>query len=130
METRGPMPGVNNDRTSIAELKISVYKDMIKIAPLYLLYFTLATVILVQTFGRINYGPNLPYLISLAAIGIPFLICFVHLMSRAEHFRTKFSEEGGNTRKSSGFIISLILLIPFVFLKYTLLLFEILGRHN
>lgn len=123
VEMRDREPEAGGELASVSSLKLAIYKDMLRIGPLYLLYFTLATLILVHTFGRISYGPNLPYLVSLAFIGIPFLICFVHLMSRAEYYRIKFNEAGGNTKISSRFIM----LIPFVFLKYTLLLFQVFS---
>lgn len=127
VEMRGHEPEAGGDLASVSSLKLVIYKDMLRIGPLYLLYFTLATFMLVHTFGRISYGSNLPYLVSLVFIGIPFLICFVHLMSRADGYRIKFNEVAGNTKSSSRFMIFLIMLIPFVFLKYTLLLFNVFS---
>jgi len=60
-------------------------------------YFVIVVPTLVSMFGRIHYGPNLPYLVLLLATGIPWLACFVQsvLLSEKQRLRlqaSKFSE--------------------------------------
>lgn len=112
----------------IKELKRAIIKDLWRIAPAYLVYFLVAAMILVAIFGKISYGANLPYLTSLIVIGIPFLVCFCHLMAKAENYRLKFTEAGGDAKAASYFIRVLIIIIPFILLYCALFFFKLLAR--
>jgi cytochrome bd-type quinol oxidase subunit 2 len=112
----------------IKELKAAITKELLRVAPAYLVYFLIATIILVSIFGEIKYGANFPYLTSLMVIGIPFLICFCHLLTKAENFRIKFTEAGGDKKAASNFMTVLIIIIPFILLYITLFFFKLLER--
>lgn len=117
-----------NKQIEIKELKSAIIKDLWRVAPAYLVYFLVAAIILVAIFGKINYGANLPYLTSLILIGIPFLVCFCHLMAKAESYRIKFTEAGGDAKSANNLIRVLIIIIPFILLYVTLFFFKLLDR--
>jgi len=119
---------MNNEIMSIKDLKAAIINELWRIAPAYLIYFLLAAVVLEAIFGEIKYGANLPYLTSLLTIGIPFLICFCHLLVQAEKYRIKFAEAGGDTKATSNFMIVLIILIPFILLFVTVSFFRLIER--
>lgn len=110
----------------IKELKKAIINDLWRIAPAYLTYFLVSAIILIFIFGTINYGANLPYLTSLLVIGIPFLVCFCHLMAKAENCRIKFTEAGGDTKAARNFMVFLIIIVPFMLLFITLFFFKLL----
>ncbi|OGU00252.1 MAG: hypothetical protein A2X80_02945 [Geobacteraceae bacterium GWB2_52_12] len=119
---------MNEEIKEIKELKVAITKELWRVAPAYLVYFLVAAIILVAIFGKMNYGANLPYLTSLIVIGIPFLVCFCHLMAKAENYRIKFTEAGGDAKAASSFIRVLIIIIPFILLYVTLFFFKLLDR--
>jgi len=112
------------------ELKIDLFKMLFRIVPIYLLYFILASIIIVKRFGKITYGPNIGYLVSLVVIGAPFIICFWHIMSKADSCRIGFVNSGGDKDKASRIIILLMILVTFVILKITILSFELMGDYG
>lgn len=119
---------MNKEIKEIKDLKTAIAKELWRIAPAYLIYFLVAAIILIAVFGKITYGANLPYITSLIAIGIPFLICFCHLLGKAENYRVKFIETGGDSKAASKLMSVLIIAIPFMLLYTTLFFFKLFER--
>lgn len=103
----------------------TVLKDNLRFTPYYLLYFGVVSFLLVQYFGAIERGANLPYLVSLPVIGIPFLIYFVHAVYRADYHRTLFKEDGDS---ASSLAVIFAFVLPLIVLQLTVVFIKYLGK--
>jgi hypothetical protein len=89
--------------TDIKEALKSNTKENYVILFLYSLYFVIVILGSVHFFGKIEYGPNRPYLTLLILIGIPFLVAFVHLVSRAGNQSIRFQCSGYTERQAAAY---------------------------
>lgn len=102
-----------------------ILRDNFKIMTWYGIYFLVAVPNIVHYFKGIRYGPNLPYVLFLLAVGIPFLICFIHVVSKADMQRSRLLATGANRKESSKFVINWILILPAVYVTEVQFLYKI-----
>jgi hypothetical protein len=76
----------------------------------YLLYFIIIIPILVHFFGKIKYGPNIPYTLFLVMVGIPFLISFMHILVVVDNQRCRLIASGLSIKEGSMHVSKWILL--------------------
>jgi hypothetical protein len=97
--------------------------DSIKFALGYGLYFLISVPLLVKFFGGIKYGPNLPYTVFLIVVGIPFLVCFYHILLKIENRRTRIKASKLMNKPGQQLIAHWIVIVPtlIVFLIMVLL---------
>jgi len=91
--------------TDVSEAKRQALSGNVKIILGYGIYFVSVVPILVLLLGKIQYGPNIPYLIFLFAVGIPWLVCFLQSLLRAEKQRVRFRASNFPSKPSSVFFI-------------------------
>ena len=112
---------------SIEEAKKDIESDTLKPVIAYGLYFLISIPVLVKIFGSIQYGPNLPYSVFLAMVGIPFLVCFCHILIKVDHKRTRMRASNFSGKSDKQSIVDWIVVIPVL---YVLLIIAVLGVSN
>jgi len=89
----------------------------------YILYFVIIIPILVHFFGKITYGPNLPYILLVILTGIPFLAAFIHIFAVTDRQRYRLIASGLSIDKGSEHVIKwmfLVTCITVLLVYYTL----------
>lgn len=89
-----------------------IAKENIRTLAWYLLYFIIVIITLVYFFGKIEYGENLPYIVFLILVGIPFLIAFVHVVSKVEEQSTRLVASGFSAGQATAHRMKWLLIIP------------------
>jgi hypothetical protein len=89
-----------------------IAKENIRTLSWYLLYFIIVILALVHFLGKIEYGENLPYIIFLFLVGIPFLIAFVHVVSKVEDQSTRLVASGFSAGQATAHRMKWLLIIP------------------
>jgi hypothetical protein len=98
----------------VSEAKKQALSGNVKIILGYGAYFVTVVPVLVLLLGKIHYGPNIPYLIFLCATGIPWLVCFIQSLMRAEKQCLRIRASNTSTNPSSLFSINGIVVMPFI----------------
>lgn len=81
--------------------KTVIAKENLCILARYLLYFIVVILLLVHFLGKIEYGTNLPYIAFLILVGIPFLIAFVHVISKVSGQSNRLLASGFSERQAT-----------------------------
>ncbi len=98
---------------SIEKAKSALIKENLKQLVGFGIYFLIVIIALNKIFGRIQYGPNLPYLVALTAVGLPFLACFCLIMTRIDKQRPRLLATGISEKETSRLVVRSIIYLPF-----------------
>jgi hypothetical protein len=112
----------------IAEAKQHATSESRKIIWSYGAYFVIVVPILVYLFGKVQYGPNLPYLVVLAVTGIPWIACFLQSLLLAEKQRLRLQASSISAKPGSVYFVNGIMLAPGVLLALIVIVFRISNQ--
>jgi hypothetical protein len=109
--------------TDIKKSYADIFKENFRILAWYLLFFVLIIPLLVHFFGKIKYGPNMPYISFLIIVGIPFLIAFAHILTNVDHQRNRLIASGLSRDEASTNVSKWMALAPIamIFVIYIIL---------
>jgi hypothetical protein len=93
----------------------------------YLVYFNSAIFILVILLGRIQHGPNIPYLVFLVVVGIPYIMSFIQFYTLAARYRYRLLLAGQSLDQTSSLVSGLLFSVPII---YFALIWIILSVAN
>jgi len=111
-----PYTDIQNSTDSISKYNFCVLST-------YSLYFIISIPIIVHFFRGIEYGPNIPYISFLIIVGIPFLIAFLHILTKVDHQRNRLIASGLSKKDASIHVFKWIALTPcmMIFVIYIML---------
>jgi hypothetical protein len=108
--------------------KKELASNAIKPMAWYGLYFIISISVLIYKFGKIEFGDNTPYTVSLIVIGIPWLACFGHALVKLDTHRNRMLASGIPDVSTSLFSGNWVVFSPVIYL-YLIVIIVKISNH-
>jgi hypothetical protein len=89
-----------------------IAKENYRILAWYSVYFIIVISCLAHFLGKIKYGENAPYIAFLIFVGLPFLIAFVHVLTKVGDQSNRLLASGYSAGQATAHRMKWLLIVP------------------